>query len=187
MSVFTNSAASSPEEVRAYVGAILELLGSRNPMEVLQETPRALREALDRLPPAQVGQREAPGKWSTRHVLQHLADSDLVMGYRIRMVLTHDRPPLTGYDQDKWADRLRYDEADAEQAVRDFTVLREANLRLLKRATPEDLERVGVHSERGEESVEHIVRLYAGHDLLHRRQLERIRLAIAPAARRAGA
>lgn len=94
------------------------------------------------------------------------------------MVLAHDRPQLTGYDQDRWAERLRYDQADAAQAVQEFGVLRSANLRLLEGAPAEDLRRVGVHSERGEESVAHMIRLYAGHDLLHLRQIERIRRAV---------
>jgi DinB superfamily len=92
--------------------------------------------------------------------------------------LAHDRPPLTGYDQDLWAERLGYVEADADQAMDDFGLLRRANLRLLARASDEDLKRVGVHAERGAESVEHMIRLYAGHDLLHLEQLARIRRAI---------
>jgi hypothetical protein len=60
-----------------------------------------------------------------------------------------------------------------------FAVLRRANLRLLERASPVDLKRVGVHAERGEESLEHLWRLYAGHDLLHLRQIERVRGVVA--------
>jgi hypothetical protein len=71
----------------------------------------------------------------------------------MRMALAHDRPPITGYDQDAWADRLRYGEADASESI-------------------------GVHSERGEESVGHMMKLYAGHDLLHINQIHRIRAAV---------
>jgi hypothetical protein len=98
------------------------------------------------------------------------------------MVLAHDRPQLTGYDQDLWTERLGYDEADADQAAQDFGVLRRTNLRLLARASGEDLKRVGVHAERGAESVEHMIRLYAGHDLLHLEQLVRIRQAVTRSA-----
>ncbi len=111
-------------------------------------------------------------------VLQHLADSELVCGYRLRMVLVHERPDITGYDQDLWAARLHYEDADPRQGIRDFTVLREANLRLLTRAFARELARVGLHAERGEESVSHMIRLYAGHDLLHLKQIERIRRAV---------
>jgi uncharacterized damage-inducible protein DinB len=178
MSVFTNPSSRSAEQGAAYTAAVLELLGARNPIEVLQNTVSDLKQFRDGLSTEQVTQPEAPGKWSIRHVLQHLADSELVWGYRLRMVLAHDRPRLTGYDQDLWAKRLGYDEASADQALEDFGVLRLTNLRLLTRASNEDLKRVGVHAERGEESVEHMIRLYAGHDLLHLEQLARIRRAV---------
>ena len=64
-----------------------------------------------------------------------------------------DRPPITGYDQDLWADRLHYAEADPGESLEAFRVLRRDNLRLLERASPDDLKRVGVHFERGEESA----------------------------------
>ena len=183
MSVFTNPASRSTDDARAYTTAVLNLLGDRDPMRVLHDTSVALREALVGLSDPQMAQPEAPGKWSIRQVLQHLADSELVWGYRLRLVLAQDRPPLTGYDQDRWAQRLHYDEADVETALDDFAVLRRANLRLLEHASIDDLARVGVHAERGEEGVSHMIRLYAGHDLLHLAQLERIgrgvRLAIA--------
>ena len=113
-----------------------------------------------------------------RHVVQHLADSDLVWGYRVRLVLAQERPPLTGYDQDSWSDRLHYDRLPVDEALDRFAVLRRSNLRLLADATPDDLQRVGIHAERGEESVAHMIRMYAGHDLLHLRQLARIRQAV---------
>jgi hypothetical protein len=93
----------------------------------------------------------------------------------MRLILAQDRPPLTGYDQDLWADRLHYADADPAHALDTLRVLRRGNLALIERATPEDLARVGVHAERGEESAGYLIGLYAGHDLLHLRQLERIR------------
>jgi uncharacterized damage-inducible protein DinB len=183
MSVFSNPASTSLEDAESYTEAIIGLLGSRDPMEVLRGTPAAMRNGIAGLSDAQVSQPEAPGKWSIRQMLQHLADSELVWGYRLRMVLAHERPPLIGYDQDLWAERLRYAASDVESALEVSAVLRRANLRLLDKAAPADFARVGVHAERGEESVAHMVRMFAGHDLMHLRQLERIRRAVAPAAR----
>ncbi len=187
MSVFTNPASSAPEQARAYTDAILDLLGNRNPMEVLRATPAALAEKTADLSRQELARPEAPGKWSVAAVLQHLADSDLVWGYRLRMILSHERPLITGYDQDLWAERLHYGEADRALALEQFRVLRESTLRLLDRCSPSDLQRVMVHAERGEESLALSLRLYAGHDLLHLRQIDRIRAAIgtpAAAARR---
>ena len=178
MSVFTNSMKDAPAEAGAYTAAVLGLLGPQKPLDVLRKTESKLRAAVRRLTPRQVGKPEMPGKWSVKQVIQHLADSELVWGWRLRLVLSHDRPTITGYDQDAWAERLGYDAINVGRALDDFATLRSANLRLLKRATPRDLERVGVHSERGEESVKHWMKLYAGHDILHLNQIERIRKAV---------
>src|SRR5262249_53744339 len=138
MSVFTNPASRSAEQAAAYTAAVLDLLGARNPIEELQNTASALAQIRHGLSPEQITQPEAPGKWSIRHVLQHLADSELVWGYRLRMVLAHDRPQLTGYDQDLWAERLGYDEASADRALEDFSVLRRGGVRRLAPAAARD-------------------------------------------------
>jgi hypothetical protein len=178
MSVFTNPASGAPEHAKAYVAAVLDLVGDRDPLAILRATPDALRRASDGLTLQQLRQPERPGKWSIVQVLQHLADAEVVWAWRMRLILAQDRPVLTGYDQDQWADRLRCADADPVHALEELTVVRRGNLRLLERATPEDLRRVGVHAERGEESVEHLRRLFAGHDLLHLRQVDRIRAAV---------
>jgi hypothetical protein len=178
MSVFTNPASGSRENGRAYTHAVLDLVGSDSPISVLAATENQLRQLATGLTAEQLARREAPGKWSINHVLRHLADSEIVWGWRMRMVLAHDRPPITGYDQDAWADRLGYGQADARESIEEFGVLRRGNLRLLKRASADDMKRVGVHAERGEESIEHMMKLYAGHDRLHINQIERIRANI---------
>jgi uncharacterized damage-inducible protein DinB len=175
MSVFTNPAASSKEEGKAYTAAVVGLVGDEQPLAILSSTEARLREAIRGLSTEQLARPEAPGTWSINHVLRHLADSEVVWGWRLRMVLAHDRPAITGYDQDLWADRLKYGEANPEESIAEFAVLRGGNLRLLRQSTPEDMKRYGVHSERGEESVAHMMKLYAGHDRLHLNQIERIR------------
>lgn len=177
MSVFSNRAQQSRDHAQAYTAAVLDLLGTREPLEVLGTTASELSTLVRGLTRDQTARPEAPGKWSIAQVLQHLADSELVWGWRLRMVLAQERPTITGYDQDLWAERLGYAQADADQAIADFGVLRKANLRLLAAASPADWGRVGVHAERGEESVAHMVRMYAGHDILHLRQLVRIKTA----------
>ena len=181
MSVFSNPASGAADQAAAYVTAVLELLGDRDPSDVLREMPSALSRAIEGLSPQQLRQSEAPGKWSINQILQHLADSELVGSWRMRLIVAQDRPPLTGYDQDLWAERLNYRDGDPEEALERFSVLRRATMTLLDRATPDDLERVGVHSERGDESLGHLRRLYAGHDLLHLRQIARVRGVVAGA------
>jgi uncharacterized damage-inducible protein DinB len=178
MSIFSNPASTSLEDAKSYTEAILGLVGPREPMAVLRETPDAIRRGIAGLSSAQLAQPEAAGKWSIGQMIQHLADAELVWAYRLRMVLAHDRPPLIGYDQDLWAERLRYAASDVAGSLETWSALRRADLRLLDGASEADFARVGVHAERGEETVAHMVRMFAGHDLMHLRQLERIRRAV---------
>jgi uncharacterized damage-inducible protein DinB len=181
MSIFTNPASSSKEDAAAYTAALLGLLGSQDAVAVLEQTPDVVRELIAGVDAEILSRREAVGKWSVRHVLAHLADAELVGAWRYRMILAHDRPEIQGYDQDAWANSMWYDEAEPEQSLQTFSALRRANLRLIKRASPAQLRRVGIHAERGAESIEHLVNLYAGHDLLHRNQLQRILTTVAAA------
>jgi hypothetical protein len=181
MSIYSNLASSGPEDTVAYVGALLGLLGDRDPVEVLAAMPAALERFVAHVPDEVVTRAEAPGKWSIRDVVAHLADSELVGSFRLRMILAQERPPLAGYDQDLWADRLRYREVVLRDALDQFLTLRRSNLRLWRDLTTADLARVGVHGERGEESLGRLRKLYAAHDLLHLNQLDRIRRALQPA------
>jgi uncharacterized damage-inducible protein DinB len=169
--VFSNRPGSDQD---AYIAAVLGLVGERDPVEVLAATPRELRRVLEPVPEEELRRPEAPGKWSLLQVAAHLADSEVAYAWRLRLILAQDRPPLTGYDQDAWAERLGYAQADLGESLALFEALRASNLRLLRRLAPEDWDRVAVHAERGEESVRHMAKLYAGHDVLHLRQIERI-------------
>jgi uncharacterized damage-inducible protein DinB len=179
MSVFTNPATSAAEHAAAYVDAILNLLGNRDPTDVLHETASLLPRAIAGLTDAELRAPEGEGRWSVVQILQHLADSEIVWAWRMRLILSQELPSITGYDQDLWAERLHYQDSDPVEALELFTVLRRANLRLVRRATPADLRRAGIHAERGAETLEHLRKLYAGHDLLHLRQIDRVRRAVA--------
>jgi hypothetical protein len=176
---FSNPASQAAASAGAYVRALLELLGEREPLEVLAELDGWLDRRLAGVPEAALRRPEAPGKWSVADVVQHLADSELVLGFRMRMMLTEDRPLLQGYDQDRWAAALRYADVPPAEARAQLTALRTANLRVLRRLGPAELARVGLHGERGPESLGHLVNLMGGHDLVHRRQIERV-LAVTP-------
>ncbi|MFL5401568.1 MAG: DinB family protein [Gemmatimonadales bacterium] len=175
---FSNPAGNAPGGASGYVRALLDLLGSRDPLQVLGELLPWLDQRIRGVPEPALRYPEKPGKWSVIEVIQHLADSDLVMGFRMRMALTEDRPSLQGYDQDRWASEFRYREVDLGQALTQLRGLRTANLRLWSHLAGAQLERVGLHSERGPESVGHMLRLVAGHDLVHRRQIDRVLAAI---------
>lgn len=173
-----NPAATAKDDSAAYVRALMELLGEREPLEVLGSLLRDLQAATDGLTDEQRRRPEAPGKWSILEVVCHLADTELVAGFRLRQPLAHDRPLLPGFDQDQWAERLRYRQADFEEAMYRLAAIRSANIRLAASLSDHELERVAVHEERGEETVRHILQMMAAHDLAHLRQVARIRQAI---------
>lgn len=174
MTIFTNPADAAPGAATAYIEAVLDQLGDRDPRGVLAGTPDELDRLVRDVPPAVLRRPEARGRWSVGAVLAHLADSELVWAFRLRMVLGQERPSLAGYDQDGWAANLSYADVDPSAAIDRFEVARQWNLALLDGLPDEALDRVGVHAERGEESVRHMIRLYAGHDLVHVAQIRRI-------------
>jgi hypothetical protein len=171
---FSNPAGAAAAAASTYVRALLDLLGRRDPIEVLDQLLPWLTERIRGLDDSTLRRPEAPGKWSVIEVIQHLADSDLVFSYRLKMMLTEDQPPLLGYDQDRWAGELHYREAPLQLALDQLRALRAANLHLLRGLAPSQLERVGLHSERGPESAGFLLQLMGGHDLVHRRQIDRI-------------
>ncbi|HVR44361.1 MAG TPA: DinB family protein [Thermoanaerobaculia bacterium] len=173
-SVFSNRAGRTASEAQAYVRAVTGLVGERDPLAVLAATPGELERRVTATPVERLRVAEAPGKWSALEALRHLADTEIVYGWRFRLVLAEEKPTLTGFDQDRWAARLRYSETPPDHAIASFRINRKGNLWLLRGAGPADLARVGMHSERGEESLERLVLMAAGHDLLHLRQIDRI-------------
>lgn len=178
MSVFSNRFGNAAKEAGAYTQAVLGLLGDRDPMPVLESMPGDLAAAIAGVSAVDLGRPEAPGKWSLRRIVRHLADSEIVFAYRLRKIVAEDRPSLPGYDQDRWADLLHYDDEDVTLALEEIRVNRRTNLRFLQALGPAERRRAGVHSERGDESVEHLIRLYAGHDLLHLNQIMRVKRAL---------
>ena len=171
---FSNPARGAAAAAGPYVRALLEVLGERDPLEVMAELDAWLDRRFSGVPDGARRRPEAPGKWSAADVVQHLADSELVLGFRMRMILTEDRPAIQGYDQDRWAGTLRYPEVPLDEARAQLRALRTANLRVLRPLGPAEMERVGMHSERGPESLGHLIKLMGAHDLVHRRQIDRI-------------
>lgn len=171
---FSNPAPQAAAAAPAYVRALLDLLGAREPLDVLPDLVPWIETRLRGLSDRVLRRAEAPGKWSVIEVLQHLADTEMVYAVRGRLVLSEDRPPLQAYDQDRWAALFNYREAATELALAQLSALRAANLALWRTVGPEGRARVGLHSERGEESLDLMLRMMAAHDLVHRRQIERI-------------
>lgn len=161
-----------------YTKTMMDYLGDREPLSVFEETPAVLRAAATAVPEAILRIPEAPGKWSVLNVVQHLAHVEVVLGLRYRMVLAEDGPALAAMDPDRWIANLFSDEFALEEALDDFATLRAINLRLLRRVKGNQWECFGIHSQRGQESLATMVRMYAAHDLYHLYQLERVKRAV---------
>ncbi|HYC91414.1 MAG TPA: DinB family protein [Thermoanaerobaculia bacterium] len=176
-SLFSNRAGDDSVAISAYVKGLTDLTAGEEPLDILARIGGSVRGVIAGLTDAQLRTPEQPGKWSMRDVVRHLADAELVLAFRYRMILAHDRPPIAAYDQDLWVEKLERDD-DTETIAGDLEAVRSINLRLLRVQQPEAWQRVGLHAERGEESLALLVRMAAGHDLVHTRQLLRIRAAI---------
>ena len=147
-------------------------VGTREPREVVETTALELHRLAGRIGAARMTAPRAPGKWSARDILSHLADCEIAFGYRLRQVLAEDHHVIQPFDQDKWA--APYATMDASQALALFEALRNWNVALLKTVTPTQLQKKTTHPERGDMTFQTIVETMAGHDLNHLKQLEEI-------------
>ena len=156
----------------SYRERILGLLGDRNPIESLEASAKRVEETAHRLGESGLARSYGPGKWTGKQILAHLADAEVAIGFRVRQVLAEANHHIQGFDEAAWA--RRYEDVDAEAALRSFVAVRRWNLALLRRLPPEDLGREAIHPDRGPETLATIVKLLAGHDLNHLAQLERL-------------
>ena len=179
---FANPAGAAAAAAATYVRALLDLLGDQDPLAIAAQQLPWLERRTAGLDDATLRRAEAPGKWSANEVIQHLADTEVVYAWRTRQILTVDRPEIQGYDQDAWARRLGYAAMPLDVALGQLRGVRAANLRLWRSLTPAERARVGLHSERGPESLDLLIRMMGAHDLVHRRQIDRVlKAAGAPA------
>jgi uncharacterized damage-inducible protein DinB len=162
------------ETPQQYTRRILGYLGNKNPLATQRATHGRLRGLLKRLSRQQLKKRPAPGKWSITEILAHLADVELVAGYRLRMILSRNATPIQAFDQDLWAQSGNYAGQDPAASLEVFRLLRERNLKLLRSVSRQRWSNYGMHAERGKETIARVVAMLAGHDLNHLGQIQRI-------------
>jgi len=157
-------------EPAAYVQALVDTLGDREPLEVMRQTPTTVRAMCRQLTDAQWRTPMADGEWNALQIVGHLLDVDVVYGFRWRLVLTEDRPSYPGYDEKRWSLLPR---PAPTQVLAALEGLRAVNLAVLDQVDGDGRRRLGVHGEQGEEHFDLTVRKVAGHDLAHLNQLAR--------------
>lgn len=153
----------------------IEALEGADPIESQRKAPKRFKKLLKGLSPKQIARRPGEGKWSILEIVGHMADAEFVNGTRMRFVAAHDRPAIPAYDENLFAARLGNERAKVKDLLDAFTRLRAINMALLERLPEGALDRVGIHSERGEESIRTMLTMYAGHDRIHEAQIERVK------------
>ena len=141
-------------------------------MRVQRETPKKLAKLVKPLSKKQLLRRPAPDKWSVAEILAHLADTELVGGWRMRLILGSNGVPIQPFDQDAWA--KRYEAYQFEPALALFQAARNWNLLYLTTVSQDDRHRPTTHPERGTMPFWTIVETMAGHDINHLQQIERL-------------
>jgi len=162
------------ETVQQYTQRILSNAEGQNPIKVQSTTNKKLARLIKGVSTAKLRKRPAPDKWSVSEILAHFADVEIVIGWRMRSILGDPGTTVQAYDQNAWVMSGHYEKRDPRKSLEIHRVLREANLALLKSLNPAQWKQYGQHAERGQESIEHIVRMLAGHDVNHIHQIERI-------------
>lgn len=150
-----------------YKARILALMEGKEPVAVQKETYPQIAELISGVSAEKLSTRPASGKWSVAEVLAHLAEAEVVSSWRYRQMLEHDGCPLPPYGQELWADLGAYGTRNPQESVDQFRLLRDANLRMFDRLTPEQWRRHGVHAERGPMTVHDLAVQIAGHDINH--------------------
>ena len=158
---------------QAYREKMFNLVGDRDPLEVIAQTASTLADIVRKHSATVLRTRPFEGKWTPNEVIGHLTDSEWVYGYRLRLILCEDDPAILGTNQDLWVAALRHNDREPLELVEIFRTLRQFNLAEWRRTSSEELKRTGQHNERGLESLGVMLRLLAGHDLSHLDQITR--------------
>ena len=162
------------ETPQQYTQRIVGNVEGKQPLEVQAATAKKIERLIKGVSTAKLRKRPAPDKWSVNEILAHLAEAEIAGSFRMRLILGSPGTPVAAFDQDAWVLSGHYEKRDPRKSLEQFRALRQANLELLKSLTPEQWKHHGIHAERGKETIEHIVRMFAGHDLNHLRQIEEI-------------
>jgi len=148
-------------------------------LRVQAATPARLKRAMAGLSRADLAWRPAPGKWSIKEIICHLADVEVVNGWRYRMILAQPGSRLTAFDQDRWAKETAYRRQDPRLALETFAALRRRHLALIRQTPRSAWSRFGIHEERGRTTFRDFVEWQAAHGVNHLVQIARIRRLLA--------
>ena len=145
-------------------------------LEAAEKSPKEIAAAVSGLSLAVLRYRSKPEKWCILEILAHLADIEIVYGYRLRQMLADEKPVIAPMNQDAWAKNLGYLDASAPELVALYGLNRHHNLRLLRRLKAGDLEKSAFHPEHQKDvTVGRLVEQMAGHGANHLMQIEKLK------------
>jgi hypothetical protein len=145
-------------------------LDGREPISALRDSTARIGELARGFSAADYERSYAPGKWSARQILVHLAQTELALGTRARHALTTPNYAAQSFDQDRWM--ARESGLDGPAALNAFLALAAMNQVLFASLSPADRETTLTHPEYGALTVDWIVHQMAGHQMHHLKQLE---------------
>src|SRR5208283_392354 len=120
------------ETPQQYIKRITSFVAGEQPLKVQAATPKKLERLIKGVSMSKLRKHPAPDKWSVNEILAHLSETEIVGGFRMRLILGAPGTPIVAFDQDAWVISGHYEKRDARQSLEQFRVLREGNLRLLK-------------------------------------------------------
>jgi hypothetical protein len=153
-------------------------------IDLIEGGPAIIQAAVAGITPEVLDYKPAPDKWSIREIVAHLADIEILYGYRLRQMMADDKPVIAPIDQDAWAANLRYSQSDLAEALERHRVERRGTVRLLRQLKAEDLKRGAFHPERNRiVTIEELIGMMAVHEPNHHAQIERLKQQAAQGAR----
>src|SRR6266403_5716666 len=145
-------------------------------VEAAEKSPKEIAAAVTGLSAAALRYKATPDQWSILEILGHLADIEIVYGYRLRQMLADEKPVIAPMDQNAWARNLGYLETPAPELVAAYGLNRHHNLRLLRRLKLADLAKSAFHPEYQKDvTVAEMGEKMSGHGANHLEQIERLK------------
>jgi GNAT superfamily N-acetyltransferase len=142
----------------------------------LAASSAAIRDLVAGLDPGEAAWKPSPDRWSILEVVNHLADEEVEdFRTRIDLLLHHPGTPWPPNDPEGWVLSRRYAERDPPESLARFLAVREASLAWLASLGDADWERTCEHPRAGRLSAAGLLASWPAHDLLHVRQIARLR------------
>jgi DinB superfamily len=147
-------------------------------LDAAEKSPKQIAAAVSGLAEEVLRYKPSPEKWCVLEVLGHLADVEIIYGYRLRQMLADTKPVIAPLDQDAWARNLNYLASPPSELVAFYGLARHHNLRLLRTLKASDLSKSAFHPELQKEmTAADLVERMGGHGAGHLRQIEKLKAA----------